>query len=191
MKLSIITPTLGRPTLKRAVDSALAAMGPVDELIVVGDGPQPNAHWCEDYDSRLQYVEYGPTRCWGAAQYDWGMELATGDWIMFLPDDDMLTPHACDSVRRLVTPGNQVHVFACLMQHWGIILCKSKLVCEVTLSQLVVPNIDVPVKLADDSSQTFDHAYLTKLLKHFGQSDPVYHDEVIGIADQHNNGREF
>jgi len=191
MKISIIIPTLGRPTLRRAVQSALASMSLEDELIVVGDGPiSDKVRWVGELYPRAIYYETPPTRCWGAAQLDRGMGLATGDWLMFLPDDDTMTFGACDAVRcRCMVKG--VHVFACLMQHWdNRVLQRSMRVCEVTASQIVVPR-GCPATWVLNDTQTFDHAFLVRTLALYGQAEPWYHDEVICIADQHNEGRVF
>jgi glycosyltransferase involved in cell wall biosynthesis len=205
-RISVIIPTLGRPTLHRAVSSVLHQLGPNDELIIVGDGPTPNIQWVIDHgDPRIRYGETNPTRSWGTAQYDFGMDLSEGDWCVFLPDDDWLPDGALDAVRRGVQGTTGVHVFACQCLHWGgRILRGSKNCCEVTANQIVVPapfshkgmleRVVTPEKMprwADSKAQTFDHAYLTAMLKWYGQTDPHYHDEVICMADQQNNGRVF
>lgn len=208
--ISVIIPTLGRPTLIRAVDSVLAQLGDLEELIVVGDGPIPAECWewltlLSATDKRVKYYETAPTRSWGAAQYDHGMNMAHGDWCVFLPDDDWMPPGALDTVRRGVQGKDGVHVFGCLMQHWGgRILRHSAKCCEVTANQIVVPTPhsrkgileqvvtpELMPQWADSKEQTFDHAYLTAMLKWYAQAEPHYHDEVICIADQQNNGRVF
>jgi hypothetical protein len=85
-RISIILPTVGCTTLRRAVTSALAAMGPIDELIVVGDGPQPTARgiMAEITDTRVRYMETVTTHKWGCYQYDIGSMMATGEFLMFL-----------------------------------------------------------------------------------------------------------
>ncbi len=204
-RLSVIIPTLGRPTLQRAVNSALREMPPTDELIIVGDGPTPGADWVKEYDPRIRYFEHGPTRSWGAAQYDFGMQMAEGHYCVFLPDDDYMPTGALEAIREGVTPYVAcVHVFACRMDHWGgRVLRGSKNMCEVTANQIVVPApnsregiieqvVSKPMPhWADSKAQTFDHAYLMAMLKWYDQENPVFHPEVICIADQHNNGRVF
>jgi len=208
-RISVIIPTLGRPTLQRAVDSVLPQLGD-GELIIVADGPVSQMCWgwiatLMTLDPRVRYYETAPTRSWGAAQYDYGMDIAVGDWCVFLPDDDWMPEGALDAIRRGVQGKDGVHVFGCLMEHWGgRILRNSAKCCEVTANQIVVPaphrrkglleQVVTPKPMprwADSKAQTFDHAYLTSMLRWYGQPEPHYHDEVICVADQQNNGRVF
>ena len=199
--ISVIIPTLGRPTLARAIASVRGQMAPGDEILVVYDAAEVPP--LKEYDICVRYMAYGPTRSWGAAQYDYGMDQAQGDWCVFLPDDDYMAPGALDAIRRGVEGKPGVHIFACQMNHWGgRVLRGSKNVCEVTANQIVVPaphrllgvggvSPELMPRWAGSKAQTFDHAYLMAMLKWYGQTDPIYHDEVICIADQQNNGRVF
>lgn len=208
--ITVIIPTLGRPTLVRALRSVVdTQLGVDDEVIVVGDGPTPYAEWAvgEMHDPRVRYIEGAHTRRWGAAQYDHGMALAKGEWCAFLPDDDYMPEGALDAIKRGIaaTPTRPVHIFSAQMLHWGgRILGGSDRVCEVTASQLVVPGplnklwlVNAVVTMepqpnwADqDKQQTFDHAYIAATIKWYGEA-PVFHSEVISVADQQNNGRAF
>jgi len=77
VRLSIVIPTIGRKTLERAVASAELC---ADEVIVVADG-RP------DVDADL-HVDLGAPGLVRNA----GVEVATGDWVGFLDDDDVLIP---------------------------------------------------------------------------------------------------
>lgn len=77
MRLSIVIATTGRETLERAVASAEAC---ADEVIIVADGAR-------DVIADL-HVDLG---CPGLVR-NAGVEVATGDWVGFLDDDDVLVP---------------------------------------------------------------------------------------------------
>ena len=63
---SIITPTIGRPELARALLSAARQLGPYDEHIVIGDGPQPEAQAMALEYRHTRYIQTPRT---GAVSY--------------------------------------------------------------------------------------------------------------------------
>ena len=120
--LSITMPTRNRPELlERALHSVVAAMAPVAEHVevTVSDG--------SDADTSGRVVE-GVLKDWpGGHRYVWNRpaltlvenmnraaELATGEWVQQLDDDDLMLPgcgrHMIDCLRR-VAPHEQVLVF--------------------------------------------------------------------------------
>jgi hypothetical protein len=107
MTISIIVPTRGRRSLKRALLSA--HLHPGDEIVVVGDGPQPVARAiCEGLGwPALRYDEVGPTQDWGNSQRMHGLTLARGDYVAFLDDDDTYLPDALNRLHGAMeqTPG--------------------------------------------------------------------------------------
>lgn len=96
--ITIAIPTFGRPDLLReAVDSALAQENPgcEYEVIVVDNDPEadsPTGHVMAGYDDpRLRYFRnsrnVGLFSNWNRA-----FELARGEWVALLHDDDVLNP---------------------------------------------------------------------------------------------------
>lgn len=91
--VTTIIPTIGRDTLwTRALPSALAQGG---EVIVVGDGWEPP----ETPGVVTAMVERQPApdplsawRWGGVAAFNRGLELATGEWVSYLADDDAYRP---------------------------------------------------------------------------------------------------
>ncbi|MGH3640712.1 MAG: glycosyltransferase family 2 protein [Mycobacterium sp.] len=86
--VSVVIPTVGRPSLERAVQSVLAQTYPITEVIVVADT-------CQDFsvpsDDRIVLcrtdVPSGPARC-----RQMGIDQAQGAVIALLDDDDEWHP---------------------------------------------------------------------------------------------------
>ena len=119
---SIITPTIGRPELARALLSAARQLGPYDEHIVIGDGAQPEAQAMALEYRPTRYIQTPKTGGFGAAQRDAGILDAVGDYLIFLDDDDVLTDGVLDCVRKIVaeTPG-AMFLFRCRFYGYGAI----------------------------------------------------------------------
>lgn len=156
-RLSIITPTLGRAGLARLLDYWHDHLGPDDQAIVVADGPCRAARELfGERDHRHHYYEYGPTRSWGNAQRDWGIRCATGDWLVFMDDDDEPAQDALDVIRAGVAEApDRPHLF-------GMENCYANVVdqCAIGTPMFVVPNVGGLPQWADDSSGTSDYAFI-------------------------------
>lgn len=140
--LSIIIPTIGRPTLLTLLRELVPQLMADDDVFVVGDGDQPEARKVVvGMDARVHYREVGPTRCWGHPQRNWAMSLARGSHLMSLDDDDALKPDALGVVRRVVAECPAVPVVF-RMQHGSFHLWREKtLTCgNVSTQMFVVPN---------------------------------------------------
>ena len=105
--LSIIIPTLGRPTLSATLDSVVGQLRGGDEVWIVSDGPRPDAlKMAQRYAAKLggaliRFAE-GPATPggMGGPQRNRGMQLATGSHLLFMDDDDVYLPGALDAIRR-------------------------------------------------------------------------------------------
>lgn len=147
MTLSVIIPTCGRQTLSRALLSVQnAGIEAQDEVLVVGDGPQPVAQAiCSDFGSRIPvtYMEGPLTRCWGHAQRNLGMERATKRTLMFLDDDDEYVPYAITFARKTAEK-NPGKIVIGQMQHRskGVIWKEPEIkIGNVSTQMYVIPNI--------------------------------------------------
>ena len=92
--VSVIIPTLNRPALlKRALESVVRQTWRELEVIVVVDGPDPDtvAFLEASGDPRLHIIQ-NPRSLTAAGARNAGIELAKGEWIAFLDDDDEWMP---------------------------------------------------------------------------------------------------
>lgn len=141
--ISFIIPTVGRPTLKRAIDSLIVQVNDGDEIIVVGDGPQPKAKAiCAEYQKHVAYFEHGPTFQFGHAQRNFGTTMAKGAYLAFLDDDDFYVPNALYIMRTEIDRfPDKILIFRC--NCYGKILWRSQEIKagNVGTSMVVIPNI--------------------------------------------------
>jgi glycosyltransferase involved in cell wall biosynthesis len=100
---STIIPTIGRPSLNRAVESVLSAIGSTDdcELIVVNDSghPLPAAAWQQSDKAQI----IATNRHNRSVARNCGAAVANGRYFHFLDDDDWLEPGALAAWRELAT----------------------------------------------------------------------------------------
>lgn len=108
MKFSIITPTYKRSKLlERAVESVQKQLHSDWEMIIINDSPEDHSY--DDFtdsvpDSRIRYysndtnrgVNYSRNRALDIAAKD-------SDWVIFLDDDDYLSPDALSDLQKLIT----------------------------------------------------------------------------------------
>lgn len=180
--ICIITPTIGRPTLARALASGELAPG--DEWIVVGDGPQPEAEQVvNQMGPQYRYVEGSETRNRGNEQRDLGMSLASADYLLFLDDDDVFTPGAIGVVHGFLEDLPRPMPIIFRMHHNGHIIWQSQELWpgEVGGCMFCLPN--VPGKLGRwagwPNEQTSDLEFIKDTLRHYGRGDLLWSGNVI------------
>jgi len=101
--ICVITPTIGRPTLKRTLESGQLTGG--DQWLLLSDGHQPDVH---ELWNRLKadrpYLHWLGTRVqkgeYGNLLRDTAMSLSKKDYFIFLDDDDIFAPNAIDIIKR-------------------------------------------------------------------------------------------
>lgn len=91
--VTFIVPTIGRDTLKRALESLVAQTDPDWNCAVVADGIRD--FQAPVNDPRIFTFSYSKGRCWdyGGMARNIGMAFDAGEWFAFLDDDDSLDPH--------------------------------------------------------------------------------------------------
>lgn len=102
--LSIVIPTIGRPSLSETLESLIAeGAGPAEEVIVIGDGPQPESKKIvESFTGRLPiiYLENKSTAI--NLNRNVAQLLATRTHLMFIDDDDKSVDGAIRYIRCVV-----------------------------------------------------------------------------------------
>lgn len=141
--LCVITPTISRPTLERAIRSARLDDG--DEWIVFGDGPQPAARQAvERLKKEFPYLRYRETdkatRDNGNSQRNLAMYMSDKDYFLFLDDDDVFLPGAIENVRQEMELRCLPVMFK--MKHPGGLLWREMVVTpgNVGGSMICIPN---------------------------------------------------
>jgi hypothetical protein len=112
--VSVVIPTFNRAWgLRRALESALAQTHPECEVIVVDDCSTDNTRKAVDefgdaaFIYRRQKSRAGMVRNWGD-----GLGIASGEFVVFLADDDRLGPTFVESRLRSFTRPDAVACFS-------------------------------------------------------------------------------
>lgn len=99
--LSIIVPTIGRPSLATAIQSFDYQLGPFDEVIVISDGRNREARKIVAAAGPKYVYRETAERMWdyGGTPRNIGISIARGKYIGFMDDDDTSLPGALDAIR--------------------------------------------------------------------------------------------
>ena len=182
MRLSVITPTVGRDSLRDTLASIAPQLRIGDEHIVVGDGPQPEAAAiCSEFV--VKYHDGPRSGTWGTAQRDYGISIARGDWLLFCDDDDVFAPGALDAVRRVVGDNPTTpHIFRMQRTRWDDVLWADPVVREgnVGTPMIVTPRYDdMPLWVDNMHAYTADHRFAKRITDAHGV---VWREEVLCIV---------
>ena len=106
-RLSIIVPTPDGEGLHALFESLYDQLGPGDEVLIIGDthdGPLPFVEALIDHiGPPFRYIAHDSGHhCWGHCQINYGMTMATGDYLVFIDDDDQFTPDAFTAIRAAI-----------------------------------------------------------------------------------------
>jgi glycosyltransferase involved in cell wall biosynthesis len=192
-KLSIIIPTVGRESIRGTLASIYGQLQRGDEVIVVGDGPQPLSEKAANYLG-LKYLETEPTREWGHAQRNFGMTAAKGDYLAFIDDDDYYLPHALEFMRTAILedPGK---VFLFKIEDGVRAIWEDERVrfSNVSTQMFVVPNN--PNKLGkwqknvyDQHGKGGDYRFICDTVVLYAPGDLIYRPEIIARVPFHSGG---
>ena len=116
IKVSIIIPTIGRPTLKDTLKSVLNQTYPNLEIIVTDDTPEGKAfEIMKKFNSSvIKYVRNERYKKGPAGNKNNGLDHITGDYFTFVDDDDVLLPDAIETSVKIAMLGYQVILGNCV-----------------------------------------------------------------------------
>ena len=102
-KFSIVIPTHNRPNhLRRAVKSLIAQDVPDSEIIVVNDGSNEDySDFLAEFGKSVNYITQ-PNALGVSVARNTGVRNASGDWIVFLDDDDLMAPGYLNAVATAI-----------------------------------------------------------------------------------------
>jgi hypothetical protein len=173
--ICVITPTIGRPTLRQTLESGAADLGPGDLWIVLGDGPQPEAlEICKkiDFNCKPAFLEsVAPLGDYGNSLRDQAMSIATQDYFIFLDDDDIFVPGAISIIKREIAEHYPRPIMFRMMNGNGEFLWRTREVTpgNVGGSMFCCPN--TPGRLgtwANGSHHRSDFNFIKETLKLYG-----------------------
>jgi glycosyltransferase involved in cell wall biosynthesis len=188
-KLSIIVPTPDGDGLIALFESVLGQLLPADELLVIGDGfwgPLTHvAALCLDAGPPVRYLSHNAGyAAWGHPQINYGITQASGDYLIFIDDDDQFAPDALATIRQAIgeLSAPRPLIFRFYAQRLGRTLPEQHAVIESGIGGhcLVQPNIpDRLGRWEDRYGGDFD--FIVSTLAHWPEG-PVWRDDVIAIA---------
>ena len=188
--LSIIIPTIGRPTLKRTLDSIRAQqLVAGDEVLVVQDGLPEEATRRVFEESGLpgRYLVTGERsgNC-GHSPRKMAMPLARAQYLAFMDDDDFYTPGAFGAIRRAIErqPGRPL-MFRMVRPGWAPTIWQAQVVRLGNVSSVmaVVPNH--LEKLGEwGDYRAGDLAFVVTTLEKWPVGSLVWSPEIIAVVPQ-------
>lgn len=186
-RLSIIVPTADGEGLETLFASLEGQFQAGDEVLVVGDshdGPPLGvapAVWAAGHI----YMEHNAGHhCWGHCQINYGITQATGDYLVFIDDDDCFPDGALDAIRRAAAeqPAPRPLMFQFYSRRHGRTLPPRHEVRESAIGghSIVVPNI--PDRLGQWTCRyAGDYDWIVSTLALWSDG-PAWYDDVIACA---------
>ena len=115
ISVSAVIPSIGRVSLKTAIDSALAQSYPLKEVIIVLNGQEDFQTLIDNFppDNRLKIMQLKNAGV--SAARNAGINAATSEFVAFLDDDDFWYPNKIE-----------IQLSNNLSQHFDILSCRAK-----------------------------------------------------------------
>ena len=190
LSICVITPTIGRPTLRRTLESA--KLGPLDNWEVITDGPEIYKKVKPDILDLLnsrRYLHYSTTfrvmGHYGNRLRDTRMSITENDYFVFLDDDDVFAPGAIEIIKEAIAQHHPRPIIFKMRNGNGETLWKNREVTpgNVGGSMFVCPNDpDKLGKWDNGQGHRSDIEFIRQTLENYGpgwRQDIVWSDEVI------------
>lgn len=186
-RLSIIVPTHDGEGLDNLFLSLNYQLNDDDEVVVIGD---THDEALPEVQSQVQkagfrYLKYDAGHhCYGHCQVNHGISNATGDYLVFIDDDDCFTESAFEAIRRASAEQSIpcVLMFKFWSKRHGMALPVTHEVKESAIGGhcIVAPNI--PDRLGKwECRYAGDYDFIVSTLAFYPEG-PVWYDDVIACA---------
>lgn len=187
--LSIIVPTPDGDGLHRLIASIDPQIEIGDDVLIVGDTHDAPLSWlASEIEGKGPPYRFLPLdaghHCWGHCQINYGITQATGEYLVFIDDDDIFTPEALHIIRARVQEQSEPRplMFKFHAARLGRTLPERYEVVESAIGGhcLVAPNI--PEKLGLWGCRYGgDFDWIESTLAHW-PAGPAWYDDVIADA---------
>lgn len=186
-RLSIIVPTHDGEGLETLFNSLEWQLQPGDEVLIIGDTHDGPLNAVEQFVSEhgFAFLPFDAGHhCWGHCQINEGMRRATGDYLVFIDDDDCFPDGALDAIRRAAAeqPAPRPLMFRFWSRRHGMYLPPRHEVRESAIGghAIVAPNI--PGKLGQWGERyAGDYDFIVSTLA-LWPDGPAWYDDVIACA---------
>lgn len=188
-RLSIIVPTPDGDGLHRLLASIQPQIAADDDVLIVGDTHDAPLTWLaseiEALGPPFRFLPYDAGHhCWGHCQINYGITQASGDYLVFIDDDDVFTPEALHVMRARIAeqPQPRPLMFRFHCTRLGRTLPERYAVEESAIGGhcLVTPNIAGTIgRWGERYGGDFDFIVSTLALWPAG---PAWYDDVIADA---------
>lgn len=194
MKITVVTPTIFRPTLRRAVEGVAEYLLPGDEHIIVRDAARdaadldlyknlPVNEYTKYFEAYVPYSEYGN------AQRDLAIHMAAGDCIVYLDDDDLPHADAYKVLHELEFDPNVTHVFRMYREYdRNTFTGETHMLGHLGGPMVVAPRRPDLPKWHNSSSYTSDFTWFSRV-KNLPGMEVINHEEFICIVPIPSNGK--